>query len=189
MHWTHLLSDMFSKSRQFVELDEGDDEQSIPAWSTFKTPSALKSYCSKIRSRRPVFLVAFERLFPRLFYGWVIVFACGIGNQLVFFIFLSWSWYIVFARLVVCSPRCNFWRWSLCGLLADGPRCSLPANILGGPAIWILWFLSSFLCWMSCLVWIFQLINAQRWRFEYLAVCCQHTGLWRSCWQGSCRRC
>lgn len=83
----HLLSDMFSKSRQFVELDEGDDEQSIPAWFTFKTPSALKSYCSKIRSRRPVFLVAFERLFPRLFYGWVIVFACGIGNQLVFFIF------------------------------------------------------------------------------------------------------
>ena len=106
---------MFSSGRQFVELDDGDDAPSVTTSFALNKPSAFKSYISKIRSRRPIFLVIFEKLCPKLFYGWVVVCACGIGKSHLHVHFSQGAFaYFAVARLVVRGPSCNFWRWSLC---------------------------------------------------------------------------
>jgi hypothetical protein len=72
----HILNEMIGNGRQFVELNDEDDRQT----DSSRSPVQLaKFYFNKLRRQRPVFLAMLEALFPKLFYGWVVVFACGIG--------------------------------------------------------------------------------------------------------------
>ena len=71
-----ILNEMIGNGRQFVELNDEDDHQT----NSLRSPVQIaKFYFNKIRRQRPVFLAMLEALFPKLFYGWVVVFACGIG--------------------------------------------------------------------------------------------------------------
>jgi hypothetical protein len=67
---------MLGSSRQFVELNDDDDQQPAAACCSLRNAN---SYFDKIRHQRPVLLALLEALCPKLFYGWVVVFACGIG--------------------------------------------------------------------------------------------------------------
>jgi len=66
---------MLGDGRQFVELDD-DDERRSGACSALQL---AKECFVKVQKRRPVFLVLVEALLPKVFYGWVVVLACGIG--------------------------------------------------------------------------------------------------------------
>jgi hypothetical protein len=67
---------MLGNSRQFVELSDDDEQQPAAARCSLRN---LSSYVDSIKRQRPVFLAMLEALCPKLFYGWVVVFACGIG--------------------------------------------------------------------------------------------------------------
>ena len=74
--WRGRVSEMLGGGRQFVELVDDEAEQPVARCSALRV---AQSYFNKIMRRRPVFLVMFELVCPKLFYGWVVVFACGIG--------------------------------------------------------------------------------------------------------------
>ena len=73
-----LSSDMLGgmDGRKFVELSDDDAQRPAAACSPMHF---AKSCFVNIQRRRPVFLVIVEALLPKVFYGWVVVLACGIG--------------------------------------------------------------------------------------------------------------
>jgi hypothetical protein len=70
------VSEMLGGSRQFVELVDDEAEQPAARCAALRI---AQSYLHKTMRRRPVFLALFELMCPKLFYGWVVVFSCGIG--------------------------------------------------------------------------------------------------------------
>ena len=153
---------MLGSSRQFVELNDDDDLQPVAACCTLRN---AKLYFNKIQRQRPVFLAMQEALCPKLFYGWVVVFACGLG----------W-WCVAPAATFGVGVYVDYW-------LSD-PGAACAQAFVRIP--YLLFLLDATpKHYRACLfpshyLHFFPSHYLQRWRFRYRAVFYRLTGRWHS---------
>jgi hypothetical protein len=151
---------MLGGGRQFVELVDDGAEQPVARCSV------AQSYFNKIMRRRPVFLVLFELLCPKLFYGWVVVFACGIG----------W-WCVAPAASFGIGVYVDYWLTDP-GAARVAPllplACAASMRMTGRfCCIRVRWYAA--LCLLLLGPSSLRVTLLQPWRFSYLAAFCQRS--------------